>query len=303
MRIEFKNFRCLRETALDLAPLTVIVGPNASGKSSIVEALQPEFMPQPSDMWQRRSPPSVVLTRILEKGERSVRAFLGGRHQAEGDVPYRYQALRLDANVLRRPNTVEPQHQLSTDGSNLTNLFETLDRATQAELARQFCGLVPVFSDVNAKPHGSGSKHLLFTDRWNPTAVYTPQQVSDGSMLVFAILILRYQAKPPDVLAIEELERGLHPYLIGELVAFLRRMAMGEFGGKRTRVIIVTHSPGVLEFAEPSEARFLTRTEDGSVRIEGLPLDDPSWPKAFENYKRSLGRVWQSGQVGGVPSA
>ncbi len=303
MRIEFKNFRCLRDTSLDLTPLTVIVGPNASGKSSILAALEPKYRPVQSDMWQRRGRQNVVIRRIDDRRQRNVSVLHGSTEPDETGFTYTYQYLRLDTSALRAPNTVEPQHQLMPGGANLTNLFDTLDRETQSMLVKEFCGLVPVFSDVNAIPFGNGSKHLVFTDRWNDSAKYQPAEVSDGSLLVFAFLILRYQMKPPDILAIEELERGLHPYLIGELVSFLRRMTKGEFGGKKTRVVIATHSPGVLEFAEPEEARFLTRADDGSVHIDPLPLKDPNWPKAFENYKRSLGSVWQSGQVGGVPSA
>ena len=37
--VHIKNFRNLRDVELPLKPLTVIVGPNASGKSNILNAL------------------------------------------------------------------------------------------------------------------------------------------------------------------------------------------------------------------------------------------------------------------------
>ncbi|MCK4478365.1 AAA family ATPase [Candidatus Bathyarchaeota archaeon] len=39
-RIEIKNFRCLKDVKLELAPITVIYGENGSGKSSVLEAIQ-----------------------------------------------------------------------------------------------------------------------------------------------------------------------------------------------------------------------------------------------------------------------
>lgn len=39
-RIEIKNFRCLKDVKLELAPITVIYGENGSGKTSILEAVQ-----------------------------------------------------------------------------------------------------------------------------------------------------------------------------------------------------------------------------------------------------------------------
>lgn len=303
MRIEFKNFRCLRETSLELTPLTVIVGPNASGKSSILQALNPQYMPQPGDMWQRRTRADVTLTTV--EGDRLglIRSNEGGGQNLQGNFRYTYQSLRLDADNLRSHNTVQPHHELAENGSNLTNIFDTLDRETQAKLVEEFCSLVPVFSDVNAVPIGTGNKHLVFTDRWNKSAKYVPHEVSDGSMLVFAFLILRHQKQSPDVLAVEELERGLHPYLIGELVSFLRRMAMGEFGGKRMRVVIATHSPQVLSCIQPEELRILKRREDGSVEIVRLRDDQKDLRKALEEYEGSLGALWLSGSLGGVPGA
>jgi predicted ATP-dependent endonuclease of OLD family len=39
-KVGFKNFLALRDVELTLEPFTVIVGPNASGKSSILEGIK-----------------------------------------------------------------------------------------------------------------------------------------------------------------------------------------------------------------------------------------------------------------------
>src|SRR5437016_2209710 len=38
--IEFSNFKALRKTTLPLAPFTLLLGPNGSGKTSVLQALQ-----------------------------------------------------------------------------------------------------------------------------------------------------------------------------------------------------------------------------------------------------------------------
>jgi predicted ATP-dependent endonuclease of OLD family len=53
-RLEVKNFRCLRDVTIELGPLTVLVGPNASGKSAVLRAL---MLPNWSleDRWRHES--------------------------------------------------------------------------------------------------------------------------------------------------------------------------------------------------------------------------------------------------------
>ncbi len=264
MRIEFKNFRCLRDTTLDLTPLTVIVGPNASGKSSVLRALDPEFIPTLVDVHQRMRGAECTITRSEPGGASSV-TYGGNRGHGHRrlDFRYAYQFLRLDVDALRRPNVVSQALSLTPPGDNLTNVFDTLNREEQRRLVTQFCELVPVFSDVNAKPVSDGSKHLLFTDRWNSSVEYTPAQVSDGSMLVLALLML-HQRQAPEVLAIEELERGIHPYRPGAR-GVLRRLTTGEIGGRSKRVVLATHSPEVLSCVRLEEVRVLKRNTDGSV--------------------------------------
>lgn len=107
---------------------------------------------------------------------------------------------------------------------------------------------------------------------------------------------------PVDVVATEELERGLHPYLIGELVKQPRTLANEpRADGPRTQNIVATDSPVLLDFALPEEVRFLSRQKDrGEVIIEEAP-SGPDWKQTFDEYRQSLGSMWLSGGLGGVP--
>ena len=44
-KVKFRNFKALREVAFDLEQLTVLVGPNASGKTTVLEGLHSQFGP------------------------------------------------------------------------------------------------------------------------------------------------------------------------------------------------------------------------------------------------------------------
>ncbi len=121
-------------------------------------------------------------------------------------------------------------------------------------------------------------------------------------MLMLGFIALGYQEDPPDLLTIEEPERGLHPYLLGELIEMLRKLSTGELGRKPIQVVMATHSAELLDHLSPEEARFLRRNpEDGSTEIIEAQTDTPDWRNAYKEYQQSLGNIWLSGSLGGVP--
>ena len=71
---------------------------------------------------------------------------------------------------------------------------------------------------------------------------------------------------------------------------------------KPTQVVLATHSAELLNFVEPREVRFMSRdTADGSVQIRPAPIDSAEWAAAYAAYEQSLGGLWLSGNLGGVP--
>jgi len=302
-RIEIENFRCVRSLGLDLAPLTALVGPNGSGKSALLAALAPVQNPTPSDVWQHQTGIQPHITAYSGSHPVSQIVIYGnGSHSKSGG--YTFQLLRLDLAKARLPNTLQPAQTLSIDGSNLANVFGTLTRKQQTELAQQICSLIPLFTDVDDVPVGGGTHQLRYQDRWNPSVWYTPHEVSDGTILLTSFLTLQYQTPPVSLVAIEEPERGLHPYLLEQLVGFLRGLSRGEGGRAAIQVVLATHSPELLEYLEPQEVRFVGRdAKTGSTTVKSVPSNDPDWPRYFAEYRESLREAWLSGSLGGVPGA
>jgi predicted ATPase len=293
--VHFQNFRCLRDVKLKLAPLTVLVGPNASGKTTVLDGLA---FPQISTENKWRRDRSLNLVIAFEYTNRPYFEFASNHSPQTHSI----QSLALDLAALRQENVLAAAQQLSRTGDNLTNVFATLSRQQQTALAKEFCRLVPMFSDVDLEPTANGRHRLRFQDRWNPDLWFAPSRVSDGTMLVLAFLVLQYQNPPVDIITIEEPERALHPYLLDELIQFLRKMTTGEIGKKPIQVVLATHSAELLEYVRPEEVRFLTRSpEDGSVQVNEAPTDTTNWQQVYKEYRESLGGLWLSGNLGGVP--
>lgn len=300
-RLKVSFFRSIRDLDLRLSPLTVLVGPNGSGKSTVLAALDPRTELTPS--W-RHQPAQVQIKRLDEAsgtGSLSVRPANSPVDQnPHGQLALSVQHLRLDLQKMREPIQLNPAEQLTIDGSNLANLVFTLPRVDQASLAKELSSRVTGIADVDVVPSGQGRHQLRFHDRWSKTQ-FSPSEVSDGTLLMLAFLALRYQPRVPDLITIEEPERGLHPYLLGELLGFLRTLTEGE---RPQQIVMATHSAELLEFVKPHEVRFLSRSpDDGNVLVREVETESPDWARFYRDYEESLGGAWLSGNLGGVPRA
>jgi len=308
--VHFKNFRSLRDVELTLEPLTVLVGPNSSGKTSVLEGLQPRHQFKLSDFWRQESSAGLSIRWDYDDG------LMAGVHSNPGSLSvsrltgagvrgaHQSQSISLDLDALRQENLLAIAKLLSRNGDNLANVFYSLGRKQQSDIAQELCRLVPMFSDVDLQPTAGGHHRLRFQDRWAPGLWFTPNEVSDGTMLLLAFIVLQHQNPAPDLITIEEPERALHPYLLDELIQLLRKMSTGEIGKKPVQVVLATHSAELLDYVRPEEVRFLTRSqEDGSVRVNQAATDTPNWRRVYETYKQSLGGIWLSGGMGGVPGA
>lgn len=300
--LHIENFRCLRDVKMALGPFTVFVGANASGKSSAIASLQ--FAYNGTDHWNRIYTEPIRVTIEANGTTKAVRTYQSGGATGLGGWWPSVQVLRLDPRNIQQSCQVQESRRIDPIGSGLPNLFATLTRKEQDQVAHQFGKLVPMFQDVAVRPQGSGNHRFVFQDRWKADLWYEPQEVSDGTLLILAYLLLPYQSPAPDLVAIEEPERGLHPFLLGELITTLRKLANGELGPKPVQIILATHSADLLEHVEPSEVRFFHRRQDtGETVVREAPTTNPGWPKLLREYDNSLGDLWLSGGLGGVPGA
>src|SRR5262249_48133148 len=165
-------FRCIRRATIELGPLTVLVGPNASGKTSLLQALDPRLAAGAMDRWRHQAD---ALIQVAVDGF-GVSGDL--KREAGWSVPridYRYQHLRLDLGRMRRANVLTREEKLLDDGGNLTNVFATLTRSQQIALAAEICRLAPVYADVDYQPlpGGGGEVQLRFQDKWRSDVWYS----------------------------------------------------------------------------------------------------------------------------------
>ncbi len=112
---------------------------------------------------------------------------------------------------------------------------------------------VPGVTRVEAKATEDGRLVLRFQDG-SFQDPFIARYVSDGTIKMFAYLILLHDPKPHPVLAVEEPENQLYPRLLSELVEEFR-----DYARRGGQVFVSTHSPEFINGAKLEEIYWLVK--------------------------------------------
>jgi predicted ATPase len=185
-----------------------------------------------------------------------------------------------------------PQKHLNIHGDNLGNVVQFMEREHpkrfQAILNR-IAGKIPGINKIDTEKTNDGRLLLRFNDKGFQDPFYS-QQMSDGTLKVFAYLLLLEDPTPPPFLCIEEPENGLYHKLLESLAKEFREHATGRKGG--SQVFITTHQPYLVDALEPAEVWVLEKGSDGYSVIRRAS-DDPI-VKNMVAEGLPLGGLWYS---------
>jgi len=153
---------------------------------------------------------------------------------------------------------------LSASGDNLPLVTQFLferHRGVFDNILKQMARRVPGVNKVEAESTVDGRIVLRFQDGAFQ-APFVSRYVSDGTIKMFAYLILLYDPSPHPLLCVEEPENQLYPQLLDELAEEFRAYAMR--GGQ---VMVSTHSPDFLNATKLEEIFWLVKGEDGYTKV------------------------------------
>ena len=178
---------------------------------------------------------------------------------------------------------------LSTRGDNVALVAQYLYQSHPSifdQVLKAMRNRVPGIRDVEAKSTDDGRLVLRFQDGTFKDP-FIARYVSDGTIKMFAYLVLLYDPKPHPLLAIEEPENQLYPHLLWELAEEFRTYA--KRGGQ---VFVSTHSPEFLNGVELSEVFCLIK-EDGFSKV--VRPSDSDTLRDLVNGGELPGRLWRQG--------
>ena len=185
-----------------------------------------------------------------------------------------------------------PQKHLNIHGDNIGNFVQFMEREHPNKFRT-------ILDRIAAKIPGIKSIDTRVTDdrrvllRFNDGAFKDPffaQQMSDGTLKIFAYLLLLEDPEPPPFICIEEPENGLYHKLLETLASEFRAHATGKKNA--SQIFVTTHQPYFVDALTSHEVWILEKDTDGFSKIKRV--------SEFENVRclveegLPLGSLWYS---------
>ena len=198
----------------------------------------------------------------------------------------------FNPDAARRLPLAGPHSRLNVYGDNLGNVVQFMEREHPRRfqaMLKKIAEKIPGIDHIDTERTNDGRLLLRFNDKGFQEPFYA-QQVSDGTLKVFAYLLLLEDPSPPRFLCIEEPENGLYHKLLETLANEFREHASGRRGS--SQVFVTTHQPYFVDALEPQEVWILEKGADGFSTIRRAS-DDPIVNNMVEEGL-PLGSLWYS---------
>lgn len=325
--IQFRHFKALRAASLKLRPFNLIIGPNGSGKTSLIQAIQrlrqlsqlPLSEPGTEPPTNGQVHPELVFRfPPPNQGSEARLSCRSGMHCDRLQLSHissdNWEVLRhnllsmrvymFDHYAMAMPCAAEDSSGLASNGGNIAAVYHVLKRFDPGAfslLQDEVVRLLPEFSALEVRDAGAGRVELglvLAED-----GEFIPADgLSQGVLYLLGYVALAYDPHPPALVCIEDLDRGIHPRKLRELRDLLYRLSHpAACGLKRPacQVIATTHSPYLLDqFRDHPEEVVIAQKQGRSADFMCLS-DRPDLAELLQ--EGSLGDLWYSGILGGVP--
>lgn len=184
-------------------------------------------------------------------------------------------------------------NHLSVKGDNLAQVTKYMydyHRKDFEKILKKLPSRIPGINKVEATETEDGRIVLRFQDQ-NFKDPFVARYVSDGTIKMFAYMILLHDPEPHPLLCIEEPENFLHPDLLLQLCEEIR-----EYSEKGGQVFVSTHSPDFVNGLYLEEVFFIEKTNGMSV-IKSASND----PQVKELSKENkLGWLWRNRYIHGA---
>jgi predicted ATPase len=221
------------------------------------------------------------------------------------------------ANALKKVSVYDFAPTALSSNTNSNLLSNSMDRTGQGiayalvdilhtnrerfdELEERLTRLVPNIKRISLPRTQNQTFSLELIDRYSEHHI-PASDISDGTLRILGFLTALYQENTPSIICFEEIENGIHPWLLHKMVELLKIVSTEGITGNPVQVLITTHSPVLLNYVEPHQVRAVELDGEGKTQVHNLPVDSVRFQKALEAYDGDLGELWFTNVFGGNP--
>jgi len=200
----------------------------------------------------------------------------------------------IHISAARGAKPADEGEHVSSRGDNLPSValrLYTEHRPIFDEVCRKMEERVPGVKQIEAKPMENGELVIRYRDGAFAEP-FLDLNVSDGTIKMFAYLLLLHDPKPHKILCVEEPENQLYP----ELMVLLAE-EFQNYSRRGGQVFISTHSPEFLN-AVALESIFVLEKDHGVSRVWRVQ-DDPLVSNLM-NEGDHAGYLWDQGVFKGI---
>jgi predicted ATPase len=346
--LTLQNFKNLRAITVDLEPLTVFVGANGSGKTSVLDAVNYASL-------AATGAPEKVFTGnrhcdwLYTRGGQGELSIYCGTHDGSfevkasppaifppkselfgrsgwtfavdfSDVDARQEfsrpersviSLKLDPVQLAKPSYSDHNPpRVGFDGRNLPSVLAYMalnDPDTFNELLSRMRSMIPALKRIRFKKAQitrtekeyirvdsesierrikrvfQGDAMLFDFVHAENLAAHT---ISEGTLMLLGLLTVLMSPPRPEILLMDDIERGLHPLAQKTLIGILEQIVNSS---PTAQIIATAHSPYLLNYLTPEQVRIMAAGPDGYARCGKLA----EHPK-FATWEKEMapGEMW-----------
>ncbi len=285
---QIQNYGCVKDATLKLTPLHALIGPNDSGKSTLLRALRDLLegrVFQPKVMRSSETTGDYAL-KSATTANGCVLRVVGQSPDGKADS---VRLVRFDVEQLKQRSSLLDTRTVdvfpSDRGSEIAGIYDAILNRGDDTFARINQSVRELFpSVVNIRLPVQNGQKTLGAKLKNGQEVGA-QEMSEGLLLYLAYAALCEVCKAGVVL-VEEPENGLHPARVAEVIGMLR-----ELTKRGIQVILTTHSPLVINELQPDEVSIVTRTEAEGTKVTPIAAT-PNFAERAKVY--ALGELWLS---------
>lgn len=327
---EARNFGCLRDVKVNLTRLHAFIGPNDSGKTTILQGIRTLMNvltlavtgQTDGQLQDARFGRGLSLSLRSDEGVTvAVQGLPAGRFSRtltgptfappiHDDNPGIFanfsrtlpafalsgvREVRLDPDEMAQPGQIIPDGNRlglsSARGRGLAAVYDAILSRGNDDFRNIVAEVKKLFPAVkNLGLAIPEPSRKVFRLELEDGTFVPTENLSEGLLYYLGFAVIPYLA-PTSVLLVEEPENGLHPARISEIVKLLRKVS------EETQVLIATHSPLVINELQPEEVTLVTRDPKLGTQTRRIS-DTKDFAKRSKVY--ALGELWLSYADGGT---